>query len=217
MVSRRTSSPRRARPRPASPVASRVEDREATQAVPHGLFSGHGPEHLDVIDTPSGSWVRGCVWWDDTEPSTAEGGYLAFEATSSARFQWIDYRLQRLWPPAFRSGHSTGPLTDTALDGPPFMCARPAGWEPSPVRRALRERIIDAERAWIRAPAALLSGAVPLETARDEMGRARVAGVLAQATRRPGAEVGGASSFNVDRVLALLGRAALPPRSTTSA
>ncbi|CAN5271691.1 hypothetical protein BH20ACT8_BH20ACT8_02440 [soil metagenome] len=114
------------------------------------------------------------------------------------------------------SGHSSGPVTDAALDWPPFMCSRSAAWGPPPARHALRERIIDAERAWVRAPAALLDGAVPLEIARDEAGRARVASVLADATRRPGAEVGGASAFNVERVLALLGCAAPPPRSTVS-
>lgn len=183
----------------------RVEDRAATQAALRELFAGDGPDHLDVVPTTDGPWVRGCLWWSG--PPVAGRSYLAFEATSHERFQWLEYRLSRLWPPVFRGMHGSQWLRDDQLDHVPHLGERPEGWGLPPTRQALRRRIEIAEAAWVLAPSALFDGAVPRDLAATIEGRDLVATALADAVRRPAGEVGGVASFNGDRVMALLGGA----------
>lgn len=175
----------------------RVEDPVVTDAALRDLFAGDGPDHLDIVDTPAGPWLRGCLWWEDGEDSRAS--HLAFEATSQERFQWMDYRLERLWPPVFRGMHGSAWLSDAELDREPLL-GRPAAWGLPPTRAALRRRIIATEREWCATPSPLLDGAVPAELGATAAGLDRIAVMLAEAVRRPAAEVGGVASFNPARV-----------------
>jgi len=95
----------------------RVEDRAATEATLRDLFAGDGPDHLEVVPMTDGPWLRSCLWWSG--PAVDGTFDLAFEATSYERFQWLDYRLARLWPPVYRGMYGSQWLKDFELDHAP--------------------------------------------------------------------------------------------------
>lgn len=168
----------------------RVDDLAATAQALHGLWPADGPDHVDVLDTSDGPWVRGCVW-------ICADGELHLSATSYTSYQRMNYELEMLWPPVW-GGMSASDFPKWATLGRSVLCERPADWPVNPAHRALRELIAATEQRWLVTPTPLFDGRAPCEVARSPGGLDRVLDLM-QGSDIP-AEVGALAAFDFERL-----------------